>query len=97
MRDLVIVDATSVRTAGSRPDQIHYSATAADVCDVIIGGRRVVRDRAHRLGDVGAQASRLDGRLEVIDMGFTDRSGSLSRHVLVATTHGEPESFFSGL
>lgn len=61
--DLVIVDATSVRTAGSRPDQIHYSATAADVCDVIIGGRRVVRDRAHRLGDVGAQLSETLSRL----------------------------------
>ena len=43
-----------VRTAGSEPDQIHYSATAADVRDVIINGRRVVRDRRHALGDVGA-------------------------------------------
>jgi cytosine/adenosine deaminase-related metal-dependent hydrolase len=50
--DLVIVDQSSVRTAGSRPDQIHYSATSSDVRDVIIGGRRVVTDGVHRLGAV---------------------------------------------
>ena len=52
--DLVIIDPSSVRTAGSRPAQIHYSATASDVRDVIIGGRRVVTDGAHRLGSVAA-------------------------------------------
>ena len=51
--DLVIIDPMSPRTAGTRPDQTHYAATAADVTDVIIGGRRVVADRAHRLGPVG--------------------------------------------
>ncbi len=50
--DLVIIDRSSVRTAGSRPDQIHYSATSSDVRDVIIGGRRVVTDGVHRLGAV---------------------------------------------
>ena len=52
--DLVIIDPSSVRTAGSRPAQIHYAATAADVRDVIVGGRRVVTDGRHRLGDVDA-------------------------------------------
>jgi len=52
--DLVIIDPSSVRTAGSRPAQIHYSATSSDVRDVIIGGRRVVTDGGHRLGRVDA-------------------------------------------
>jgi cytosine/adenosine deaminase-related metal-dependent hydrolase len=52
--DLVVIDPSSVRTAGSQPDQIHYGAAAADVRDVIINGRRVVRDHRHTLGDVGA-------------------------------------------
>lgn len=52
--DLVIIDPSSVRTAGSRPAQIHYSATAADVREVIVGGRRVVTHGVHRLGRVDA-------------------------------------------
>lgn len=55
--DLVIIDPSSTRTAGTRPDQIHYSATASDVRDVVIGGRRVVTDGAHRLGRVDALLS----------------------------------------
>lgn len=51
--DLVIIDTRSVRTTGSRPDQIHYAATSADITDVIIGGRRVVTDRCHHLGPAG--------------------------------------------
>ena len=51
--DFVIVDSTSVRTAGSEPGQIHYAATAADVTDVIVAGEQIVRDRRHRLGPVG--------------------------------------------
>jgi formiminoglutamate deiminase len=64
--DLVIVDPMSVRTAGSAPEQVHYAATAADVTDVIIGGRRVVTDRQHRLGPVGSMITQsltdLEGR-----------------------------------
>ena len=52
--DLVIIDPSSVRTAGSRPGQVHYSATAADVREVIIGGRRVVSSGVHRLGSAAA-------------------------------------------
>lgn len=52
LADLVVVDDASVRTVGSRPDQVPLTATAADVTDVIVGGERVVTDRQHRLGDV---------------------------------------------
>lgn len=57
--DLVAVDLRSVRTAGGA-DVDHaaaavvFGAAAADVTDVVVDGRRVVRDRVHRLGDVGA-------------------------------------------
>ena len=53
LADFVIIDAGSVRTAGSRPDQVHYAATAADVTDVVVGGDHVVKARQHRLGPVG--------------------------------------------
>ena len=55
--DLVAVDLGSVRTAGgSAPDaldRVVFAASAADVTDVVVGGRRVVTDRQHVLGDVG--------------------------------------------
>ncbi|MFD2415103.1 formimidoylglutamate deiminase [Amycolatopsis pigmentata] len=47
--DLVVVDLGSVRTAGTEPAGALFAATAADVTDVLIGGRWVVRDRAHQL------------------------------------------------
>lgn len=52
--DLVAVRLDSPRTAGSDPEQILFSATAADVDTVIVGGRRVVSGGEHVLGDVGA-------------------------------------------
>lgn len=56
--DLVAVDLTSVRTAGASASNaaaaVVFGAAAADVTDVIVDGNRVVRDRAHVLGDVGA-------------------------------------------
>ncbi|TDV52437.1 formimidoylglutamate deiminase [Actinophytocola oryzae] len=52
--DLVAVRLDSVRTAGSRPTQVMYSATAADVHTVVAGGRVVAVDGHHELlGDVG--------------------------------------------
>jgi formiminoglutamate deiminase len=51
--DLVAVRLDSPRTAGSAPDQLLYSATAADVSDVVVGGDHVVADGRHRVGDVG--------------------------------------------
>ena len=43
------------RTAGARLDQLWLAASAADVTDVVVGGRRVVTDGAHPFGDVGAR------------------------------------------
>ena len=52
--DLVALDLRSPRTAGARLDQAWLAASAADVTDVVVGGRRVVAAGAHQLGDVGA-------------------------------------------
>jgi formiminoglutamate deiminase len=52
--DFVAVATGSVRTAGSRPDQIVFSATASDVTDVVVSGRAVVREGEHlAMGPVG--------------------------------------------
>jgi formiminoglutamate deiminase len=54
--DLVAVDLASVRTAGATDRDaiaaVVFAASAADVTDVVVGGRRVVRDGVHVLGDV---------------------------------------------
>jgi formiminoglutamate deiminase len=60
--DLVAVSLDSARTAGARADaaleSVIFGATAADVRDVVIGGRDVVRDGQHQLlGDVAGQLS----------------------------------------
>lgn len=52
--DLVALDRSSPRTAGTDPAQAVQVATGADVRAVVIGGEVVVRDGVHRLGDVGA-------------------------------------------
>ena len=52
--DLVAVRLDSRRTAGSLAAQAVHSATAADVHRVVVGGRTVVIDGTHVLGDVGA-------------------------------------------
>ena len=51
--DLVAVRLDSARTAGTAPEQIILSATAADVDAVIVDGGIVVTGGQHRLGDVG--------------------------------------------
>jgi formiminoglutamate deiminase len=61
--DLVCVSLDSVRTAGAADDvaleAAVFAATAADVTDVVIGGRDVVRDRVHLLvPDVPGELSR---------------------------------------
>jgi formiminoglutamate deiminase len=48
--DFVVVRADSVRTVGARPEQVCYAATAADVEQVVIGGRTIVKDGCHHLG-----------------------------------------------
>ncbi len=50
LADFVTVSLTSPRTAGARPDQVLYAATAADVTTVVVGGETTVSDGEHRLG-----------------------------------------------
>lgn len=52
--DLVAVRTDSVRTAGSRPEELLLTASAADVDTVVVDGTEIVRDGRHRLGDVAA-------------------------------------------
>jgi formiminoglutamate deiminase len=56
LADWVTVGLDSVRLAGARPDtlleSVLFAATAADVRDVVVGGRRVVRDGRHVTVDV---------------------------------------------
>jgi formiminoglutamate deiminase len=51
--DLVAVRLDSPRTAGSDLSQVLLAASAPDVTDVVVGGRRVVQEGRHALGDVG--------------------------------------------
>ncbi len=51
--DLVAVRLDTPRTAGSAPSQALLAAAAADVHTVVGGGRVVVEDGRHLLGDVG--------------------------------------------
>jgi cytosine/adenosine deaminase-related metal-dependent hydrolase len=48
--DFVVIRRDSVRTAGARPEQIGFAATAADVDYVVVDGQVIVRDGQHRLG-----------------------------------------------
>jgi formiminoglutamate deiminase len=50
--DLVAVALDTVRTAGARPEQAVFAATAADVTDVVVDGRRVVTGGRHTGFDV---------------------------------------------
>ncbi|TCP51932.1 formiminoglutamate deiminase [Tamaricihabitans halophyticus] len=62
--DLVTIAPDSVRTAGGEPDGVFFTASAADVRDVVVAGRRVVRDGAHEeLGDVGVLLAESIGEL----------------------------------
>ncbi len=51
--DLVAVTPDSARTAGTAPDQVLMAAAAPDVHTVVAGGRVVVAEGRHILGDVG--------------------------------------------
>jgi formiminoglutamate deiminase len=50
LADFVVTRSDSVRTTGSRADQIAYAATAADIDQVVVAGQVIVRDGQHRLG-----------------------------------------------
>jgi formiminoglutamate deiminase len=59
--DFVAIDLESVRTAGGGPtlDAAMFAATAADVTDVVVDDRYVVRDRQHLLvDDVAAELTK---------------------------------------
>jgi formiminoglutamate deiminase len=57
--DLVTVRLDSPRTAGADPAQIVFAASAADVTQVIVDGRLVVRDGVHcGLSDVAGELTR---------------------------------------
>ena len=62
--DFVVVRTDSVRTVGTRPAQVAYAATGADVDRVVVGGRTVVRDGEHRLGSVARLLSEALGQLD---------------------------------
>ncbi len=49
--DFVTVDLGSVRTAGIEPSGVVFAASGADVRDVVIAGREIVRDGVHQLID----------------------------------------------
>jgi formiminoglutamate deiminase len=54
--DLTAVGVRTVRTAGSVPEQLVMTASAADVHSVVVGGELVVSQGRHRtLGDVGPE------------------------------------------
>jgi formiminoglutamate deiminase len=55
--DLVTVALDSVRTAGTDPAAVVFTATAADVRQVVVGGRTVVQDGRHVALDVPAALS----------------------------------------
>ncbi|MHA7263248.1 formimidoylglutamate deiminase [Arthrobacter sp. TMN-37] len=77
--DLVAVDPGSVRTLGSDPEQLVYSATAQDVTDVVIGGVPAARRGRHlRLGD---PAALLTAVLERMDGGRTGADHSTDRSI----------------
>lgn len=52
LADLVTVATGTVRTAGTPPETVVFCAGAADVRDVFVDGRRIVRDGAHVTLDV---------------------------------------------
>jgi formiminoglutamate deiminase len=59
LADWVTVGLDSVRLAGARPDtlleSVLFGATAADVRDVVVAGRRIVRDGRHTTIDVARE------------------------------------------
>lgn len=55
--DFVVIGDGSPRTAGSATNQVWLAATAADVRHLVVAGQHIVKNGAHRLGDVGSMLS----------------------------------------
>lgn len=53
--DLVSIRTDTVRTAGSEPEQVLYSATGSDVDSVVVDGRLIVSGGRHRSIDVSGE------------------------------------------
>jgi cytosine/adenosine deaminase-related metal-dependent hydrolase len=64
LADFVVVSTDSVRTIGSRPDQLAYAASASDVRRVVVGGRNVVENGEHRLGPIAPLLAKALARLD---------------------------------
>ncbi|GAA4708065.1 formimidoylglutamate deiminase [Pseudonocardia yuanmonensis] len=75
--DLVAVDMGSVRTAGGGPraETAVFAATAADVTDVVVDGRTVVRDRRHLM--VTDVSRRLVAAADLLFEGRSRQEGTL--------------------
>jgi cytosine/adenosine deaminase-related metal-dependent hydrolase len=63
LADFIVVATESVRTVGSRPDQVIFAATASDVRRVVVAGQTVVEDGEHRLGPIAPLLVRALSRL----------------------------------
>ncbi|WBU37674.1 formimidoylglutamate deiminase [Homoserinibacter sp. YIM 151385] len=72
--DLVSIDPATPRTAGASPAQLPLAASAADVREVVVAGRRVVVAGRHRAGDVGALLGEAVERLDARTRAREDRA-----------------------
>ena len=66
LADFVAVQGDSVRTAGTRPEQLLYAAAPGDVTTVVVGGETVVSRGEHRLGaarEIGRMLAEAIGQL----------------------------------
>lgn len=52
LADFVVLDLETVRTVGSKPGEVFYTASAADVRTVVVGGRTIVDNGEHAFGPV---------------------------------------------
>ncbi|MGH3435681.1 MAG: formimidoylglutamate deiminase [Sciscionella sp.] len=64
LADMVTLDTASIRTAGVPAKGVPLAASSADIHDVLVGGRQLVRGRQHTsLGDVGRLLEKEIGEL----------------------------------
>lgn len=61
--DFIAIDTASPRTAGASSDSLPLVATGADVEDVVVAGRRVVRNHQHRDGEPAQAIAAITAKL----------------------------------